>query len=146
MILYWYSGSDATGWVPTDRLGGGSLTLATAVAISGAAINPDGGHFDNTALYEMIRRRIKTIVVCEAGQDQKYEMADIANAIERVRADFGVHIQFNVEQWSLTHIRPDKKTRLAVRGFGSALRRGAVGGVPGAGAQNHASGSGPVEI
>jgi hypothetical protein len=77
----------------------------------------DGGHFDNTALYELIRRRVKTIVICEAGQDQKYEMADIANAIERVRADFGVHIEFNVQQWNLAQIRPEEKTLLAIRGF-----------------------------
>jgi len=38
-----YSGSNATGWRGTAEFAGGSITLPTAVAISGAAANPDSG-------------------------------------------------------------------------------------------------------
>lgn len=38
-----YSGSDATGWRATDTWMGGDLTLATAMATSGAAANPNAG-------------------------------------------------------------------------------------------------------
>ena len=38
-----YSGSGATGWVPTKELTKSPLTLATAVAISAAAANPNTG-------------------------------------------------------------------------------------------------------
>jgi hypothetical protein len=36
-----YSGSNATGWVETQTLGDNSMTLATAMSISGAAVNPN---------------------------------------------------------------------------------------------------------
>lgn len=38
-----YSGSDATGWQSTSNYMGDRMTLATAMAISGAAANPDAG-------------------------------------------------------------------------------------------------------
>ena len=38
-----YSGSNATGWLDTRSFCGGGITLPTAVAISGAAANPDSG-------------------------------------------------------------------------------------------------------
>ncbi|RLA16344.1 MAG: hypothetical protein DRQ60_04670 [Gammaproteobacteria bacterium] len=38
-----YCGSDATGWYGTDEFMNGRLTLATAMAISGAAANPNAG-------------------------------------------------------------------------------------------------------
>lgn len=38
-----YCGSNATGWQPSSRFMGGQLTLATAMAISGAAANPNTG-------------------------------------------------------------------------------------------------------
>jgi hypothetical protein len=165
-----YCGSDATGWVRTDKFEGGQLTAATAMATSGAAANPnsgpggrgvtrnrlvsflmffvqarlgvwvsnpkkarsmfvragkmlppnlihpgivsglfgrrlkestsfvelsDGGHFDNTGLYELIRRRVQLIVLAQAGADPSYSMADLANAVEKVRVDFGVHLRFD---------------------------------------------------
>lgn len=37
------SGSDSTGWVDTEAVAGGRMTLATSMAISGAAVNPRGG-------------------------------------------------------------------------------------------------------
>ncbi len=38
-----YCGSGATGWSPTTAFMGGKMTLATAVAVSGAAVNPNTG-------------------------------------------------------------------------------------------------------
>jgi Patatin-like phospholipase len=38
-----YCGSNATGWRRTDQYSGGRMALATAMAISGAALNPDAG-------------------------------------------------------------------------------------------------------
>jgi len=188
MLSPLYSGSDATGWVRTENLGDGELTLATAVAISGAAANPnaavaglgvtrnrlvsflmsvlnirlgywlpnpkkrseylrrfwpnlwmpglrqgllgrglhewanfieltDGGHFENTALYELIRRRVRVIVAVEAGQDKVCTLDDLANAIERARVDFGVHIRFDERDWDLHFLRWEEKVGLAARGF-----------------------------
>jgi hypothetical protein len=54
----------------------------------------DGEHFENLALYEMARRRCRTIIVSDAGCDPAYEFEDLANAIRKVRLDFGVPIEF----------------------------------------------------
>lgn len=162
-----YCGSEATGWLATGEFCGGSMSLATAMAISGAAVNPDaacggqgmmrnplasfmlslfgvrlgywvpnpqpkravarlfhrfwpnllipglrqglfgvgldrrasfieltdGGHFDNTGLYELIRRRVDCIVLSLASADKQYGFDDLADVIERVRVDFGVFIR-----------------------------------------------------
>ncbi|PIP02551.1 MAG: hypothetical protein COW18_07510 [Zetaproteobacteria bacterium CG12_big_fil_rev_8_21_14_0_65_54_13] len=52
----------------------------------------DGGHFENLAVYELIRRRVKTIVVCDGGADADYSFSDFSNLVEKVRVDFGVDI------------------------------------------------------
>jgi predicted acylesterase/phospholipase RssA len=160
-----YCGSNATGWSETNPKREEGLTLATAMAISGAAVNPnagcggegvtrqpvlsvlmsllnirlgywlrnprytgrtgrpnflrpglaevigrlnlnespntesilltDGGHFENLGIYELVRRRLKLIVACDGGADPEYAFSDLANAIERVRADFGAIIEVN---------------------------------------------------
>jgi len=185
-----FSGSSATGWIETSKLGDGHFTLATAVASSGAAASPhagvagrgitrnplvslllsltnvrlgywirnprasqepknwhkwfppnllapgirqglfgsgttenaffieltDGGHFDNTGLYELIRRRVKIIVLSQGSQDIGYSMDDLANAIQRVRVDFGVHIRFTSDAYPLDAMRPAE--------LGSRVKRG----------------------
>jgi hypothetical protein len=186
-----FSGSSATGWVETSKLGDGHFTLATAVASSGAAASPhagvagrgitrnplvslllsltnvrlgywirnprasqepknwhkwfppnllapgirqglfgsgttenaffieltDGGHFDNTGLYELIRRRVKIIVLSQGSQDVSYSMDDLANAIQRVRVDFGVHIRFTSETYPLDSLRPAELGKIVKRGW-----------------------------
>ncbi len=54
----------------------------------------DGGHFEDLGLYEMVRRRCRTIVVCDAGADPAYGFKDLGNAIRKIRIDFGVPIVF----------------------------------------------------
>jgi len=39
----------------------------------------DGGHFDNMALYEMVKRRCGLIIVCDAEADDKYEYRGLGN-------------------------------------------------------------------
>lgn len=163
-------GSDATGYVKTKDWQNNRMNLPTAVAISGAALNPntgvsgrgigknrlvsfllaflqirlgywatnpkvciddkrrflakifkpnylfpgirqgllgrglddnavwseltDGGHFDNTGVYELIKRKVDVIVLSMAGADPEYKFADLANLIQKVRVDFGTIIQF----------------------------------------------------
>jgi hypothetical protein len=196
-----YSGSDATGYIPTKdymKRGNRGMTLATAIAISGAAVNPhtgaagrgptrnilvsallgilnlrlgywainpihnkiipvppnflkpglngdvlagdlneiksdiqltDGGHFENLALYELIRRKAKVVIISDGGADENYKFGDLANAIEKARVDFGVTIRFN-EKYDLSRLLPgsaelgDKlfidKFQLAESGFAVA--------------------------
>jgi hypothetical protein len=54
----------------------------------------DGGHFENTAVYELLRRRVPFIICSDAGQDAGYAFGDVANLIRKARTDFGAEIQF----------------------------------------------------
>ncbi len=56
----------------------------------------DGGFFENLSLYEMIRRRMRLIVVSDAGADPDYRFDDLLNAMQKVQVDFGVKIGFEV--------------------------------------------------
>ncbi|MGH8315424.1 MAG: patatin-like phospholipase family protein, partial [Steroidobacterales bacterium] len=69
-------------------LGSGQHENATYLELT------DGGHFDNTGLYELIRRQVDTIVLSLASADPDYSLEDFAIAVERARADFGVSIDF----------------------------------------------------
>jgi hypothetical protein len=55
----------------------------------------DGGHFENLALYEMVRRRCRCIVVSDAGCDPKFEFEDLGNAVRKIAIDFGLKIRFD---------------------------------------------------
>jgi hypothetical protein len=54
----------------------------------------DGGHFENLALYEMVLRRCKDIVVIDSGCDPEYTREDLGNAVRKVRIDLGISIEF----------------------------------------------------
>lgn len=54
----------------------------------------DGGHFENLALYELLRRKVKFIVLSDGGADPQFNFDDLANAIEKARVDFGVKVSF----------------------------------------------------
>lgn len=193
-----FCGSRATGWKQTDRSPGNGFTLATAMAISGAAVNPnagpggegvtrqpvlsvlmgllnlrlgywagnpkralskpsdgvgvswvkpnlvypgmfesfgrinlneyaryslltDGGHFENLGLYELVRRRLKLIVVCDATADPDFKFTDLANAVQKVRADFGAIIDIDSEQLAeLVPGPPDKSHKAEGTGSGES--------------------------
>ena len=194
-----FCGSRATGWKQTDRSPGNGFTLATAMAISGAAVNPnagpggegvtrqpvlsvlmgllnlrlgywagnpkkallepshgqgaswvkpnlvypgmfesfgrinlneyaryslltDGGHFENLGLYELVRRRLKLIVVCDATADPDFKFTDLANAVQKVRADFGAIIDIDSEQLAeLVPGPPDKSHKAEGTGSGESV-------------------------
>jgi hypothetical protein len=48
----------------------------------------DGGHFENLAVYEMIRRRVPRIVAIDAAGDERFQFEDLTNLIRRARLDF----------------------------------------------------------
>lgn len=152
-----WCGGTATGWQPTRTVAEGNLSLATAMAVSGAAANPntsvlsnpfvgilaallnirlglwianpnpfvlgrvkppthfhammyeiaklfgrsyheragmiqlsDGGHFENLGIYELVRRRVATIVAVDATADPSNVYADLFRALRLIEEDFGV--------------------------------------------------------
>jgi len=162
-----YCGSSATGWRVTEQFNNGRMTLASAMAISGAAVNPstgsngegvtrnyflsmlmsllnlrlgywvenpsiaigklklqpnlwfpglrdgllahrlnekssyielsDGGHFENLAVYELVRRKLGVIVICDGAADKDYTFNDFTNLVEKIRLDFGAVVDINLD-------------------------------------------------
>ncbi len=173
-----YCGSNATGWCPTHHYMEGRMTLATAFAISGAAINPnaavggqgvtrnkvlslvmtllnlrlgywahnpcrppfnkianhfnpsalyalgsalnikgfteneafielsDGGHFENMAVYELVRRKASLILVSDGGQDADFSFSDFQTTIRRIETDFGARVDFHDDQYGPDQLLP----------------------------------------
>ncbi len=54
----------------------------------------DGGHFENTACYELIRRRVPFMLVIDAGQDSAFTFEDVANLVRKARIDFSAEVEF----------------------------------------------------
>jgi hypothetical protein len=69
----------------------------------------DGGHFENLALYEMVRRRCHLIVVSDGGCDKKYNFEDLGNAIRKIRIDMGIPIDFQHEIRIFSRSEDDKR-------------------------------------
>lgn len=179
-----YCGGSATGWRHSGEFMGGRLSLATAMAVSGAAANPnavgvtrsrlvallmailnlrlgiwvphprpgvprwarpnhivpglsqvfrfggfgyheraafihlsDGGHFENLALYELLRRKARLIVLSDGAADPKFAFADFTRLCRRAAMDFGAVIDVAGEE-GLKRVCPDK-----TRDFGWPAKR-----------------------
>jgi hypothetical protein len=54
----------------------------------------DGGHFENTAVYELLRRRVPHIICCDCGADPNCDFPDLANLVRKARIDFGAEVKF----------------------------------------------------
>ena len=52
----------------------------------------DGGHLDNSALYELVRRRVPFIIATDATRDLGYAFEDLGTWVEAVRVDFGAEV------------------------------------------------------
>ena len=71
----------------------------------------DGGHFENTAAYALLRERCRLIVLADCGADPLYRFEDLENLVRKARVDLGAEIQF---------LKPDSANPPApYDGFGS---------------------------
>lgn len=52
----------------------------------------DGGHFEVSGLYELLRRRVHFVIVTDAGEDPDYRLGDIAQLTQQARVDFGANV------------------------------------------------------
>ena len=189
-----YCGSNATGWRATREFMGDGMTISTAVAISGAAANPntgvggvgltrsrivsmlmallnlrlgywvphpghgqqsavpnhfrpglmallrgyseyygfqeltDGGHFENLGLYELIRRRVRLILVCDGSQDADFQFEDLQTALRRIGEDFGAKVMFRPSH-PMEDIIPSLREHTYPRALEVARRGFAIGDV-----------------
>ncbi len=54
----------------------------------------DGGHFENTGVYALLKRELDFIILSDAGCDVRYEFGDLENLVRKARIDFGAEIDF----------------------------------------------------
>jgi len=87
----------------------------------------DGGHYENLAFYELIRRKLSLIIVSDGGADPLFNFDDLANAVEKVRVDFNAIIDFDkhcktdgILPGSLGDDLFQKKYEIAKRGYAIA--------------------------
>lgn len=165
-----FCGSKLTGYTKTGNAGYQTMTLPTAIAISGAAVNPgmgertnpvlaffmallnlklgywavnpntvgrhrtivwwpwylfaelfsktdtqkarvnisDGGHIENLAVYELLRRRCKLIIAIDASADPRYQFSNLKNLVIRARNELDISINFRKEPELLIRPNPSR--------------------------------------
>jgi len=58
----------------------------------------DGGHFENLAVYELVRRKCRYIIATDAAADPKFAFLDLGNLIRKCRTDFSVNIEIDMSE------------------------------------------------
>lgn len=173
-----YCGSQVTGYVKTDSINYKKLSLATAMATSGAAVNTfmgnqnssflvrsiltilnlrlgilapnpmlskwvpsfwpyyaclellgkadtttnriqisDGGHVENLAIYELLRRKVKLIIAIDAGADPGFRFSDLRNLVVRAKNELGIKLNFHVKANPEKVIRPSATNGLSEKQY-----------------------------
>jgi len=54
----------------------------------------DGGHFENTGAYALLRQEAELIVIADCGADPDYRFCDLENLVRRARIDLHADIDF----------------------------------------------------
>ncbi|HPW02888.1 MAG TPA: hypothetical protein PK173_01625 [Dokdonella sp.] len=54
----------------------------------------DGGHFDNTAIHALLKRRARIIIAADCGADPSYLFADLESLVRKAKIDFDATIEF----------------------------------------------------
>lgn len=70
----------------------------------------DGGHFENTGVYALLKRELDLIVVADCGADPDYTFGDLENMARKAEIDYGARIEF-IDPAGLVH------TDAALRAF-----------------------------
>jgi hypothetical protein len=78
----------------------------------GAWYLSDGGHFENTGVYPLVKRELPLIVAADCGADPNYLFEDMESMIRKVRIDFGAEIEFIAPKHIADDSAPDLLTYL----------------------------------
>jgi hypothetical protein len=54
----------------------------------------DGGHFDNTGVYALLKRKARLIVLADCGADPEYRFEDLENLVRKAAIDYCCDIEF----------------------------------------------------
>ena len=65
----------------------------------------DGGHFDNLGVYELVRRQCRYIVCVDGGADPTHSCKELGDVIRKVRIDFGIRIEIDIDRLKLAKER-----------------------------------------
>jgi hypothetical protein len=68
----------------------------------------DGGHFENLGIYELVRRRCRVIIACDAECDPRMGFGSLGNLVRICETDFGAKIDLDVQS-----IRRQKENHLS---------------------------------
>ena len=66
----------------------------------------DGGHIENLAAYELLRRKCRLIIGVDAGEDIDYGFSDLESLVVRSRNELGVEFRFRENRSPEEVIRP----------------------------------------
>lgn len=58
----------------------------------------DGGHFENLGVYELVRRRCRYIIACDAEEDGDMVLQALGGVVRKCRIDFGVEIDIDTSE------------------------------------------------
>jgi hypothetical protein len=67
----------------------------------------DGGHIENLAVFELLRRKCRLIIAIDAGADPDFSFADLENLTIRARNELGLEIRFREGHIPEEIIRPN---------------------------------------
>ena len=101
------SAGPTAGWVHLFR-----EMLGLTTSKSNYIYLSDGGHFDNLGVYELLHRRCRYIVACDAGEDPDGSCNELAMIIRKAFIDFGIKIEIDIDA-----LRVDPTTSLSKRRF-----------------------------
>jgi len=77
----------------------------------------DGGHIENLAAFELLRRKCKLIIASDAGADADYTFSDLQNLQIRARNELEISIEFPADQNPQNVIRPSLQTGQSQKHF-----------------------------
>ncbi len=80
----------------------------------------DGGHIENLAVYELLRRRCRLIIAVDAGADPEFRFDDLENLTIRARNELGIDICFRPDHTPEDTIRPKPSHGYSRRRFAIA--------------------------
>jgi hypothetical protein len=76
----------------------------------------DGGHFENLAMYELVRRKLSLVIVVDGEADPTISLASLVSARNRIEQDFGARLEFFKDQGpELLVMHPEKGYPLGVK-------------------------------
>lgn len=74
----------------------------------------DGGHFENLAAYELVKRKCKVIIISDAECDPKYQFEGLGTLIRMCEVDFKAKIKIDVRSICPDGESPWSRSRCAV--------------------------------